>query len=142
MRVKRCWAGPGTVKVLITGYDRRPVDEAIVSACAQYIETQRPVGADVTVASAQAVEVDIAVHAVLEPEADPETVRAAFVSNLDTYLRQLAFEQYTVYASRVGALLMAVDGVVDYTGLTINGSGDNLLLDGDEVPIPGEVTIT
>ncbi len=141
VRVKRCWAGPGTVRVLITGYDRRPVDQAVVDACAAYIESRRPVGADVTVASAQAVEVDIAVHAVLEPGADPEAVRAAFVAALDGYLRELAFEQYTVYANRVGALLMGVDGVRDYTGLAINGSGENLILDGDEVPIPGKVTV-
>ena len=116
-------------------------DQAVVDACAAYIESRRPVGADVTVASAQAVEVDIAVHAVLEPGADPETVRAAFVAALDGCLRELAFEQYTVYANRVGALLMGVDGVRDYTGLAINGSGENLILDGDEVPIPGKVTV-
>lgn len=141
-RVTPLWKGPGTVRVLIAGYDRRPVDSAIVSACAQYIEAQRPVGADVTVASAVAVEVDVSAQVVLRAGASPAAVEATFVSELDTYLAGLAFEEFTVHANRVGALLMSIDGVVDYDGLTLNGSEENLTLDSDEVPVTGKVTLT
>lgn len=142
VRVTPLWKGPGTVKVLIAGYDRRPVDETVVSACAKYIEDRRPVGADVTVASAVAVEVDIVARVVLTTGASLAAVEAAFVSKLDAYLKDVAFEEFTIYANRVGALLMEVDGVVDYSGLTLNGSGENLVLDGDNVPVTGEVALT
>ena len=141
VRVTPLWKGPGTVKVLIAGYDRRPVDEAVTDACAKYIESQRPVGADVTVASAQAVEVNVSARVVLEAGASLAAVEEAFVSELDTYLAETAFEEFTVYAHRVGALLMGVNGVIDYRDLTLNGSGENLELDTDSVPVTGKVVL-
>ena len=140
-RVTPLWRGPGTVRVLIVGYDRRPVGEAVVDACAAYIEAQRPVGADVTVATAGEARVDVSARVVLEPTASLAAVKGAFVSKLDTYLADAAFEEYTVYANRVGALLMEVDGVVDYGGLTLNGGAGNLELDTDSVPVRGEVAL-
>lgn len=142
VRVTPLWRGPGTVLVLIAGFDRRPVDAAIVADCARYIQTQRPVGADVTVASAVAVEVDVAARVVLTPTASLPAVTAAFTALLDGYLAQAAFEEFTVYATRVGALLMAVDGVVDYEGLTLNGSEENLALEQNGVPVRGRVVLT
>lgn len=140
-RVTRCWAGAGTVLVLIAGYDRYPVGQAVVDACKAYIETQRPVGADVTVASAKAVEVNVSAQVVLTAGASLAAVKAAYVSKLDTYLAGLAFDEFTVFVHRIGALLMSVDGVVDYSGLTVNGTSDNLALASDEVPVTGEVTL-
>lgn len=141
VRVTPLWKGPGTVKVLIAGFDRRPVGEAVVDACAQYIQTRRPVGADVTVASAKAAVVNVEAAVVLDPSASPAAVEAAFASKLDAYLAEAAFQEFTVYAHRVGALLMSVDGVLDYRELTLNGSADNLALDTDSVPVTGEVEL-
>lgn len=45
------WNGNGTVKVVIAGADRGPVDEQIRSSCAAHIEEERPIGATVTVVS-------------------------------------------------------------------------------------------
>ena len=141
VRVTPLWKGPGTVRVLIAGYDRHPVDEVVVDACAKYIESQRPVGADVTVASAQAIPVNVSARVVLEAGASQAEVERAFVSELDTYLAETAFEEFTVYAHRVGALLMGVNGVVDYRELTINGEAGNLELGADGVPVTGEVSL-
>lgn len=142
VRVTPLWRGPGTVKVLIAGYDRHPVDEVVVDACKTYIEGQRPVGADVTVASAKAVEVNVSARVMLETGASLAEVEREFVSKLDTYLADTAFEEFTVYTHRVGALLMSVNGVVDYRELTLNGSRGNLELDSDSVPVSGEVRLT
>ncbi len=141
VRVTPLWKGPGTVKVLIAGYDRRPVDGAVVDACKAYIESQRPVGADVTVVSAGAVEVDVSARVVLGAGASLTAVEAAFAPKLDAYLADAAFEEFTVYANQVGALLLGVDGVVDYSGLTLNGEAGNLELDTDSVPVTGEVAL-
>lgn len=141
VRVMPLWRGPGTVKVLIAGFDRRPVDDAIVGNCARYIQGKRPVGADVTVASAVAIKVDVAVRMVLMPTASLSAVEAAFVSKLDDYLADAAFEESTVYVNRVGALLMSIDGVIDYVGLVLNGSEENLALPEDGVPVRGSVEL-
>lgn len=141
-RVTPVWMGPGTVLVLIAGHDRHPVDSAIVSACAAYIETQRPVGADVTVRSAKAVEVDVSAQVILESGASLVSVTQAFTGKLDAYLAGLAMEAFTIYWTKVGAILQSIDGVVDYTGLTLNGAAGNLELDSDGVPVLGEVALT
>lgn len=142
VRVTPLWRGPGTVLVLIAGFDRRPVDEAVTAACKAYIEARRPVGANVTVASAKAFPVDVSARVMLDPSASQAAVEREFVSKLDTYLAEAAFEEFTVYTHRVGALLMDVNGVVDYRGLALNGSHDNLELDHDSVPVVGEVSLT
>lgn len=150
VKVTGLWNGPGTVRVLIVGYDRRPVDEAVVTACYDYIQTQRPVGADVTVVSAAAVEVRVAATVILKRTASQETVQAALVSELDTYLQALAEEyfkaskvfDYTLYYNKVAAILMGIDGVVDFTDLTVNGGTENIVIDATSVPVPGEVTVT
>ena len=48
------WDGNGTVKVVVASEENEPLDEAIVSKVAQYIESVRPIGAEVTVVSATA----------------------------------------------------------------------------------------
>ena len=59
--VIRCWDGPGTVKVIVADMELRPVEEDKVDEVAAYIETQRPVTAEVTVESAAGVGVQVAV---------------------------------------------------------------------------------
>lgn len=142
VRVTPLWKGPGTVLVLIAGYDRHPVDQVVVDACKAYIETQRPVGADVTVASAQPVAVNVSARVILEAGASLAEVERAFAAKLDAYLAKLAFAEFVVYLHQVGALLMSVPGVLDYRQLTINGERRNLDLDSDGVPVSGEVVLT
>lgn len=142
VRVQPLWMGPGTVRVLLAGFDRRPVDDAIVKACAAFLQGKRPVGADVTVASARSAEVDVAARVVLRATASLPAVEDAFVSALDAYFSGAAFEESTVYVHRVGALLLSIDGVVDYDGLTLNGSEDDLALDSDCIPVRGRVSLT
>lgn len=141
VKVQRLWDGPGTVRVIIAGDDGRPVDEAVVAACAEYIETQRPVGAEVTVVSAAGLPIDVSAAVILDGTATPETVRTQFVSRLDAYLLSLGFEETVVYYTRIGALLSSVDGVADYEDLLVNGSTDNVAVGGISVPISGEVTL-
>lgn len=37
---------------------------------------------------------------------------------------------------------MSVDGVLDYDGLTLNGSGENLELEQSSVPVRGKVRLS
>lgn len=142
VRVTRVWRGPGTVKVLICGYDRLPVDDAVVERCAAYIETQRPIGAQVTVVSAQAWPIRIAARLVLLGSVARAAVEEELRRLVAQYLAEAAFHEYVIYAHRVGALLMSIDGVVDYSGLTINGQEGNLTLDSDSVPVLEGVELT
>ena len=139
VKVTRVWRGPGTVKVLICGYDRLPVDGVTVQRCRDYIETQRPIGAEVTVVSAAACSVTVSARVALLGSASSAAVRERLRALVEEYLAQTAFRETVVYVNRIGALLMCIDGVVDYTALTVNGSEENLVLDPDSVPVLEEV---
>lgn len=144
------WNGPGTVRVLVVDYDRKPMDAALVESVAAYIQTKRPVGADVTVVSAVAAEIDVSAAVTFDASTTAEAIRAAYVSKLDTYLQELADEYfkdnevyaYTLRYNKVASLLMEIDGVIDFTSLTINGGTENIEIDALSVPELGEVEVS
>ncbi len=141
-KVLPVWNGPGTVKVLLAGPERRPVDDSVVQAAAERIETQRPIGAAVTVESAAGVAIDVSAALSLDGSATLAEVKTGFVSRLDTYLQSLAFESSTVLFNRVAFLLLDVPGVSDYTGLAVNGGVENVTIGAEQVPVVGTVTLT
>lgn len=141
-RVTRTPAGPGTVGVLIVDGDRQPVDASVVTACAAHIEEMRPIGAAVTVTSAEGVAVAVAAAVDIDGSTTKEAVRAALERSLGEYLKGVALNSQTVLYNRIAFLLMDIDGVGDYSGLTVNGGTGNVSLTAAQVPVMGTVTIT
>lgn len=133
--------GPGTVGVLIIGYDKKPVDTAIVNACQQHIDSVRPIGAAVTVSSAQSIAINITVQVTLADGVAIASVQDKFKSAVTDYLESLAFNGLTVLINAIGALLMDIDGVVDYSNLQLNNTTANVVVADNQVPILGEVTM-
>lgn len=140
-KVYPLWNGNGTVKVMVVGDDMQPVDETIVTACAEYIESVRPIGATVTVVSAVAKAISVDAVVVIDTSTTISEVQEAFYKALEEYIHEIAFEVYTLSYNKVGYLLMSIPGVVDYTALTVNGGTENVTIDAGEVPVLGEVTI-
>lgn len=141
-KVYPLWNGNGTVKVMVVGDDMQPVDETIVTACAEYIESVRPIGATVTVVSAVAKEISAEAEVVIDPSTTVAEVQEAFYKALEEYIHEIAFEVYTLSYNKVGYLLMSIPGVVDYTALTVNGGTENVVIDTGEVPVLGEVNVS
>ena len=140
--VIRCWDGPGTVKVIVADMELRPVEEDKVAEVAAYIETQRPVTAEVTVESAEGVGVQVAVTVETDGTVSKSNTEQAFTDRLAEYLGTLAFQTGAeVVYNRVLAIVMGLDGVTDCSGLTVNGGTANVPLDADEVPLLGTVTV-
>ena len=140
--VIRCWDGPGTVKVIVADMELRPVEEDKVEEVAAYIETQRPVTAEVTVESAEGVGVQVAVTVETDGTVSKSNTEQALTDRLAEYLGTLAFQTGAeVVYNRVLAIVMGLDGVTDCSGLTVNGGTANVPLDADEVPLLGTVTV-
>ena len=156
--VIRCWDGPGTVKVIIADMALKPVTEELRAEVAAYIETQRPVTAEVTVVGAAGVPVDVSVTVTTDGTVCPRASSLApagqfTLSNLDTqqelterlaeYLGDIAFtDGAAVVYNRVLALVMGLPGVTDCTDLTVNGDTANVPLAKDEIPLLGTVTVS
>lgn len=157
-RVISKWNGAGTVKVVLAGPDLEPVADGIISACAAYIEDQRPVGPAVTVVSAAArnitvsasVQVDgtttaAAVQTALRTSVAAylrELTASAFHGNIDMQLESLDSRSYTVLYNRIAYLLLSIPGVIDYTSLKVNGGAANIVVGAAEVPVLAEVSVT
>ncbi|RAV19721.1 baseplate J/gp47 family protein [Paenibacillus contaminans] len=140
-KVVPLWDGPGTVKVVIVDTERQPATPSLVSDVAAHIEEVRPIGAAVTVVSAIGLAVEVAATVTLASGYSLQMVQDSFIQLLEAYLRETAFELTYVSYARIGTLLIGTSGVLDYTGLTVNGSTGNVALQSEEVPVVGAVNL-
>lgn len=136
------WNGAGTVKVIIAGSGMQPADADTQQRCAAYLETVRPIGAQVTVASVTAVPVNIAATVTLAAGYTLAAITAAFSAAIQAYFNDQAFTVNYLSFAKVGALLLSVEGVLDYTGLLLNGAASNVALTDEQVPSLGTVTLS
>jgi uncharacterized phage protein gp47/JayE len=133
--------GPGTVGILIVGADKGPLDPEVVSACAAHIEEVRPIGATVTVTGASATTINVTASVQLDGTVALADVEDAFEAALDKYLKDISFKVYSVTPSRVGYVLLSVNGVADYSNLEINGGSSAVTIPANNVPVLGGVTL-
>lgn len=104
------------------------------------------IGAHFVAVAPEGVFIDIAFAAELEHGANPARVQADALAALTAYLRGLALdtpenEGIIVRISSISTRLYALDGLIDHTGLTINGQTANLALSDTQIPAPGTVRI-
>lgn len=130
--------GPGTVKVTLIASDGGAPTVEKRQEVADYIETQRPIGAGVTVVGATEVPVDVVADVTYEDGADVAAVIKQYKADLAAYLLPLDPGE-AVTATRVGGLLVAIPEVLDYANLTINGGTASIVLGDDEVAVVGAV---
>lgn len=137
------WDGPGTVKVVVASEDKKPLDEEVVAQVQQHMDDQRIIGADVTVVSAQALEITVSASCALDGGVLPEAVETELQERLEAYFADLPFGTTdAVRYNQVALRLLSCDGVADYAGLTINGAGGNVAKTAEQVPVLGAITIT
>lgn len=135
------WDGPGTVKVIITGADGAAADAETIERCEDYIETVRPVGAAVTVVSATPLTVNVSVALSLETGYTNAALQTPVEEALEIFLTAYGFGSTSLSYARLGAALLAIDGINDYATLTINGAAENLSILAVNILTLGTVTL-
>lgn len=137
------WNGNGTVKVVIAGADRGPVDETIRSACAAHIEDERPIGATVTVVSVAEREIPLTAAVTLVSGYTAEQVADQLSQAVNELLASQTFgEEVTVPFSRFLACLLQCPGVADYSSFMVDGGTSAVTLDAEDAAVVGAVTIS
>ena len=129
------WNGNGTVKVIIVTAQNESASPELIQTIYDYIESQRPIGATVTVVSPAPLAVDVA--ATIYGSADAAKVKEA----LSAYFRQTGFSLSYVSIAQIGKLLLGIDGIKDYKDLTLNGEGKNIELTNEQLPGAGKVVL-
>ncbi len=134
------WSGNGTVKVLIIN-NNMEIDDSLVPLVKDYIESVRPIGADVTVESPAQKIIDISATVVLDGSTHFEDVQSAFNDAVAAYFKKLIFVTYTASYAKIGSLLLETPGVQDYSGLLVDGGKVNVVIGDNEMPILGKIIL-
>jgi uncharacterized phage protein gp47/JayE len=140
-RIIPLWNGNGTVRVVIIDSEKTGADQELVDKVKEYIEKNRPIGADVTVESAIELSINIAVALTIDTNNyTMEQVLKNVENNIKKYLKEIAFvEDYVSYA-QIGSLIFQTKGVVDYSNLTVNNGNKNIPLTNTSIAVLGVIT--
>lgn len=137
-RVKPLWNGNGTVKVIVSN-DNSIVSEEIISKCQEYINTVKPIGADVTVITPTSLDISVTANIYIENEYDAVKAKLDFEENLKKYLSSC---NDTVVYTRVASCLGSVEGIKDYSELKLNGATSNISFDDEKLPKIKTITLS
>lgn len=154
VKVFPAWNGGGTVKCTIIAADWMPPSAQLVDKVQQEIDPhtqgkglgQAPIGHRVTVAGVGSVTIDVTTTVTLADGMTVGQVQEAIEQAMDDYvlgLRQSWADeaQLVVRVAQVEAVVLGVSGVIDVSGTLLNGSGANIVLDQEEVPVLGTVVV-
>ncbi len=136
------WNGNGTVKVVLIDSDKQPASPEIVADASAYIDSEAPIGATVAVVSATGLAVNVAAAVTRAPGYTIAQVQTNFLAKLTAYLQSMAFQTNAISYAQIGALLLNTQGVLDYSGLLVNGGTANIAVANDRVATPGTVTFS
>lgn len=166
LQVYPTWDGGGTVKLSVLGADWMPASAHLVETVQNRVDPPpdqglgygaAPIGAKVTVTAPEALTVDVAAAVVPAQGYTLDQLQAPVRRAVEDYLLSARQEwdrpgaggptSYSswVYTARVAAAMLSVRGVVNITGLTVNGSAGDLELTEtgllQQVPVLGEVAL-
>lgn len=151
-KVTPAWNGGGTVRITILDSAYNAASALLVEKVQAAIDPmQDGQGAGlafidhvVTVDTAQETAVELKVSISFESGCTWETMLPEVTAAVDAYFDQLRrswadADAIVVRIARVEAAILALDGVLDVEGTTLNGAAENLVLDAYAVPVMGGV---
>ena len=150
-QVQPLWDGDNTAKVYIIDLNKQPASAATVDAVQEYIDPGitglgdgvAAIGLFVTVEAAAGINIDVAATLILKSGYTLGQINAAFATALTEYLKSIAFQgDNTVRYSRIGTLILETEGVLDYSGLTVNGGTANINIPLGSVAVLGVVSFS
>ena len=148
--------GPGTVGVTVVDSAYCPVSAQIIAAVADRIAASRPVGAAPSVSPPVSLTVNVAAAVTINSAVTTiDEVLEQYQAGLEDYLHGLVDAKYgkiyygpeedgpyTLTYNRVLAILLTIQGVEDFSALTVNGGTADLTIQAHQVPVLGEVSVT
>ena len=132
-RVVPLWKGAGTVKIIIVNAEMQSAGQDLVKAVKDYIESVRPIGADVTVVSPAPKTINITVDVLGKVNVDE------FKATVNKYISSKNLDMRYISAAQIGKLLME-QNITDYRNLKLNGSDKATATDAELLSV-GNVTV-
>ncbi|AHK47799.1 MULTISPECIES: baseplate J/gp47 family protein [Bacillus amyloliquefaciens group] len=142
------WKGDGTVKIVVTDAKLEPASDILITKVSDYIdpepgqgEGQAPIGAFVTVESAEWKEIEISASVLPEINSSIDQVKDEIEAGVLNLFKKMAFEDKVIRLSQINNIVYNSPSVSDYSDIKINGLAENLVLDDIEIPKLRQVTI-
>lgn len=153
-KVTPIWNGGGTVKLTILDSNFDKATPTLISTVQETIDPSAspgqglgvaPIGHVVTVDTATEVTTNISAVITLDSGYDWSMVSADVIAAMETYLLELRTAWATssvnyVRIAQIETRILAIEGIIDISGTTINGVAANLTLGEYEIPVLGVVT--
>lgn len=141
VKIKKRWAGNGTVKVIITDVNNKPASSELIQKVVDYIEKERPIGPTITVVTQKEKTVNITLS-VTKGVGVSEGIKQV----VNDYFNKESFYIGQISLTQIGRIILdnkEITGVEDYgyNTLKINGSSENITLTDEELAVVGTVTI-
>lgn len=148
------WNGNNTVQVVVIDDNKAPASEELVKRVQEYIDPkgksgetwgtgagQAPIGAYCTITSATAKNINIDVTVVLNSSYELQNVISDVKDKIKQYLKDIAFIKSAVSYSVLGSMILDIEGISEWTELSINGSYSNVSIGEKEVAVMGTVNV-
>lgn len=145
------WAGAGTVKGLILDKNRKAATQELINKVQEYIypnvedgqnrDGKAPIGAIVTIATPQTLLINVKASFVFLNGFSQEAVLNILKNKIDKYLDKIDIGgtvSYNAIYSLTGSMMLADEGIQDFSSLTINDGTTNIILN-DQVVGIGEI---
>lgn len=168
-RIFPLWNGPNTVKAVLISALGTPVSDRVVKAVQEYVdpatrgykaivgeieyvvgdglgEGVANLGSHFTAASANSVTVNVALKVQIRTGHTIDSVKGDISEAINNYFQSLVMStgeaaDVVVRLSTIGAVISAVESVIDYNELMLNGDTANIFPGDDGVPVLGRVDI-
>ena len=137
VKVYPLWDGALTVKVLLMDINNELPSTELLTNVYNYIESERPFGAIVTVDKPSTVDISIKVNIMIAADYILADVTTMLENNLNAFIKSLAFTADHVSIAQIGRIILETPGVIDYTELTLNNGAANIEIPDGSVPISG-----
>lgn len=157
VKVHPVWNGGGTVKVVFTDSTYSKPSSILVDAVQEKtdpIQNQgegagfAPIGHVVTVVGCDETIVDIQTKMTFQEGWNWETIKPSVTNVINEYLTELSEtwdsleenEGLIVRISQIETRLLDINGVLDISDTTLNGTAQNLTIGSDSIPVGGSIT--
>lgn len=154
VKVYPVWDGGGTVRLVIIDAQHQAPSDTLVDEVQTALDPEQnqgvgmgiaPIGHVVTVEGVTNTVIDVALTLTYAEGWGWADVKGYAEAAIDEYLHELAGgwadeDAVIVRVSYIETRLLALPGIVDITGTTLNGVAGNVTLGADSIPIRGEVT--
>lgn len=153
-RVFPLWNGNNTVQVVIIDDNKLPASEELVKRVQEYIDPkgennetwgtgagEAPIGAYCTITSATAKNINIDMKVVLNKNYKLQEIILQIKEKIKEYLREIAFNKNAVSYAVLGSVVLDIEGISEWTELSINGGHSNITIGEKEVAVMGMVNV-